>query len=135
MDKSFNELFDDFFKRNKIRPEDGMDDSIKDEILKMIDMLSKFNDVEMNEDFEDLEKEIDEEFGKPDKVEFYNENELFIEKRIWYTPDGELVKLIVSDDPSLLSKPKKTLEQQLKEAVESEDYEKAALIRDQINKK
>jgi len=134
MDKSFNDLFDDFFKRNKIRPEDDMNESIREEIIKMIDMLSKFNSIEINEEFEGLESEIDKELGNPDKVEFYSEGELYIEKRIWYTPDGELVKLIVSDDPSLLSKPKKTLKEQLEEAVEAEDYERAASIRDEIKK-
>lgn len=134
MDKSFNDLFDDFFKRNKIRPEDGMNDSIREELMKMIEMLSKFNNIEMNEEFETFEDEIDDGLGKPDKVEFYNEGELFIEKRIWYTINGEVIKLIVSDDPSLIqySKPTKTLEEQLQEAVEAEEYERAALIRDQI---
>lgn len=132
--KTFNELFDDFFKRNNIKPEDKIDSSFKDEAKKMIDLLTNFN-ITDNID-EAIEKEIDETLGKPDKVEFYNEGDMFFEKRIWHTATGDLVKLIVSDDPSILVAPvkSKSLQEQLDEAVESENFEKAASIRDAIKK-
>lgn len=134
MSKTFDELFEDFFKRNNIKPEDKIGDGIKDEAKKMMDMLINFKDVEdINEA---VEKEIDATLGVPDKIESYNEGNIFFEKRIWHTPTGDLVKIIVSDDPSLRIAPvqPKNLEKQLEEAVAGEHFEKAAAIRDEINK-
>ena len=39
MNKTFNELFDEFFKRNNIKPEDKIDKPTKSEVEKIIDML------------------------------------------------------------------------------------------------
>lgn len=135
--KTFDDLFNEFFKRNNIKPEDNLGDAIRDEAKKMIDMLSNFSQFQNIDDLEDeIEKTIDS-LGKPDKIEFFNEGEMFFERRTWHTPKGDLVKLIVSDDPSLINTPKfeKPLEEQLKEAVENEEYEKAAAIRDKMNGK
>lgn len=134
MSKTFDELFDDFFKRNNIKPEDKISDTVKDEAKKMIDLLTNYKDVEnINEE---VEKEIDATLGKPDKIEFYNEGDLFFEKRIWYTANGDLIKLIVSDEPTLtiIPVPAKSLEDKLAEAVLNEEFEKAAAIRDEIEK-
>jgi hypothetical protein len=135
MDKSFNELFDEFFKRNNIKPNDKLSDVAKDNAKQMIDMLTNSKDVE-NID-ETTEKEIDATLGKPDKIEFYNEGPVFFERRIWHTPNGDLVKLIVTDEPTLNASPvpEKDLKEQLAEAVATEQFEKAAAIRDEIKKR
>lgn len=137
MSKTFDELFDDFFKKdNKTSDKTNGNafDNVKEEAKKMLDMLTNFDDVE-NID-EAVEKEIDATLGKPDKIEFYNEGELFIERRTWNTPNGDLVKLIISDDPTLrlAPVPEKSLQQKLDEAVAAEEFEKAAAIRDEIKK-
>jgi len=134
MDKTFNELFDDFFKRNDIKPEDKIDEAMKDDAKKMIDLLTRVSNIDtLNEDDE---KEIDAELGKPDIIEFFNDGNVFFEKRTWKTPNGDLIKLIVTDEPSLniAPRPSKSLEAQLQEAVEAEQFEKAAAIRDEIKK-
>lgn len=137
--KTFDELFNDFFKRNIFKSETKRTDELKEEAKKMIDILNKMNDIEtkMNEIDESIEKNIDDNLGKPDKIEFFNENDLFFERRTWHTETGDLIKLIVSDDPTFGKTPKitKTLQQQLDEAIEVEDYEKAAAIRDKMQKK
>ncbi len=130
MDKTFNELFDEFFKKqNEVNNIIG---DIKEETKRIIDILAKIQDSTSID--EAIEFELDKTLGKPDKIEFYNENGLYYEKRIWHTPNGDMVKLIVTDDPTLIIAPPepKTLKQQLDEAIESEDYEKAAIIRDKI---
>jgi hypothetical protein len=120
MGKTFDELYSDFFKRN------NKTNTKKDNLF---DMLTNPNK---------LEEQIDK-MGKPDKIEFYNEGELFFEKRIWHTKYGDVVKIIVSDEPYLSMPPikQKTLEEKLAEAIADENYEKAAVIRDEIanNKK
>jgi protein-arginine kinase activator protein McsA len=141
--KTFDDLFNEFFKRHNIKPEDKIGDNLKDEAKKMIDMLTNLKNFENNldEDIqnidEDIEKSIDEELGKPDKIEFFNEGDLFFERRIWHTPNGDLIKLLISDDPTLINTPKfeKPLQEQLDEAVAEENYEKAAAIRDKMNLK
>ncbi len=78
--KTFDELFNDFFKRNISKSETKRTDELKEEAKKMIDILNKMNEIEtnMNEIDESIEKNIDDNLGKPDKIEFFNENDLFI---------------------------------------------------------
>lgn len=134
MAKTFNELFDEFFKRNKIKPTDKINDSAKDDAKKMIDMLTKSKNV--TNISEEVEKEIETELGKPDKIEFFNEGNVFFEKRIWYTPNGNIEKLIVTDEPTIkvTPAPEKSLGDELQEAVANEQFEKAAAIRDEIRR-
>lgn len=132
---SFDDLFNDFFKRNNIRPEDRINDGMKNHAKRMIDMLSHFSELT---DDDRLEKQIDEQFGKPDKIECYNEGDLFIERRTWHTSQGDIIKTIVSDDPTMVRQAPMTismLENKLQEALENEEYEKAAAIRDEISKR
>lgn len=134
MEKTFNELFDDFFKKNNINPEDKISVP-KEDAQRLIDILTNIKPSEAM-DLE-MEAEFDKTLGKPDKIEFYTENGFFFERRIWHTPQGDMFKLFVSDDPTLVMAPPepKSLESQLNEAVEDEDYEKAAIIRDRIQNK
>lgn len=134
MSKSFDDLFNDFFKRNNIKPEDKIGDAFKNQTQKMIDMLTHFREASEEDS---LEKQIDEQFGKPDKIEFYNEGDMFFERRTWHTADGPIVKTIMSDDPTMIRIPptKQRLEEQLREALENEEYEKAAAIRDELKKR
>lgn len=134
MSKTFDDLFNEFFKRNNIRPEDRIGDSMREHAKRMIDMLTNFRD---SIDDDSIEKQIDEQFGKPDKIEFYNEGDLYFERRTWHTANGDIIKTIMSDDPTMIRQAPsmKTLEQQLQEAVEKEEFEKAAAIRDEIKKR
>jgi len=133
--KTFNELFDDFFKRNDIKPEDSIGDDISNEAKKLFEMLSNIND---DEDISEvIENTFDETLGKPNKIEFFNEDELFFERRTWHTENGDLIKLLVSDDPSFGKMPKitKSLKEQLNEALQNEDYEKCAILQAEMDKK
>ena len=119
MSKTFDELYNDFFKKNTKTT--NQTNTKKD---KLFDMLT--NPIKLEEQIEKM--------GKPDKVEFYNEGNLFFEKRTWHTKYGDVVKLIVSDEPYINVEPipEKSLEEKLSEAVADENYEKAAIIRDLI---
>lgn len=134
MDKSFNDLFNEFFKRNNINPDDELNDDLEGTARKIIEMLTNANNIDSFD--ENLEMEIDKSLGKPDKIEFYNEGDMFFEKRIWSTENGDIVKIIVTDEPTLNMPPEmeRPLEEQLEEAVEAEEFEKAAAIRDLIKK-
>ena len=135
MDRTFDELFDDFFKKNNIKPEDKLSDEAKLRGEKLLEILTKFNNNEI--DNENAEKEMDMILGKPDKIEFYNEGESFFEKRTWYTEGGEFVKLVITEDTSLTIPPipAKSLQQEMEEAIQNEEYEKAAILRDKIHVK
>lgn len=133
MDKTFNELFDEFFKRNNINPNDKLTDKTKDNAKKMLDLLTNPKNIEHID--EEVEKQIDLTLGTPDKVEFFNEGSIFFERKTWNTPTGDLIKLIVTDDPSLKIAPQpQNLQKEMEKAVENEEFEKAALIRDKIKK-
>lgn len=135
MDKTFNELFNEFFKRNNINPEDKLTEEEKNNAKQMLELLTRGGDNPKID--EDEEKEIDEQLGKPDKIEFFNEGDTFFERRIWKTPLGEIQKLVFSKDQSLILPPQepKDLQKELDAAVENEEFEKAAAIRDEIKKR
>jgi len=134
MDKTFDELFNEFFKRKKSKSKKSSDASITDIHNKIIDMLSNFTP---NDNIENIiENKFNDITIKPDKIEFYNEGDRFFEKRTWHTKDGDLVKIIISDEPYLqvAPVPEKSLDEKLEEAVKNEEYMKAAVIRDLIKK-
>ncbi len=134
MDKTFNELFNEFFKRNNINPDEHLTDSQKNNAKQLLDLLAGGGDNPKID--EEQEKEMDEQLGKPDKIEYFNEGETFFERRIWHTPSGDIQKLSFSKDESLLLAPQpEDLQKKLEEAVEAEEFEKAAAIRDEIKKR
>jgi hypothetical protein len=134
MSKTFDELFNEFFKKNKVNPEQNIQDELKNEAMELLNMLT--GNITTNID-EAMEQQFDENLGKPDSIEFYNEGDVFFEKRTWYTDKGNLVKLIISDEPNLPPQEEKErdLETELNNALENEEYEKAAIIRDLIKKR
>jgi len=132
----FDDLFNKFFGRKseekKEEKNESFDEAKAKNLKGLIDMLSKF------EEISDLgsSKVFDEEMGEPDKIEYYEENGLYFQKKTWNVFGGEMVKIIASDEPIKKDsvKKSKSLEEQLEEAVANEDYEKAASIRDEIAK-
>jgi len=134
MDRSFDDLFNEFFNRKPFNPQNHAD-RMRDEIKKMMDVLNNF-DMSNGID-EDLEKQMDNSLGKPDSIETFSDGKLFFEKRIWHTPQGDIVKVVVTDQPIVPTKSVtveiKSLQEQLDEAIANEDYLKAAEIRDLMN--
>lgn len=135
MGKNFDDLFNEFFgkRKNDIT-------SINDELRKIIDSLMSYKMVQN----EMLGEAIQEELGEPDQIIDHIEQGMNFRKMIWNTPNGRFVKIIVTDveeenrvekilqEVSERKKHSKSLEQQLKEAVETENYELAIKLRDQI---
>lgn len=132
MDKTFDDLFNEFLKRNKETMGGDPMSAFKNEAKKLIDMIKNFESVDDVGD--ELEKKMDVTLGKPDRIETYLDGIFFFEKRIWYTPNGEIVKITASDNPNKIKpqETEKSLEEQLKYAISEENYEKAAEIRDKI---
>ncbi len=127
--ETFDELFDAFFGNNKKKRKVGRPkkESFDDKAKKIIDTLSNFSEIT------DVDKqlEIDNELGEPHEINLFQADGLYFKRSIWHTSDGDLVKLEVSDLPF---EEKKSLEELLSEALEEENYEKAAEIRDEIKK-
>jgi excinuclease UvrABC helicase subunit UvrB len=140
MDKSFDELFNEFFN-----PRSSFDafEKMREDAKKFFESVFKASSMSTND--ENLQKEVEKALGEPDEIKHYIENGFYFEERIWHTKEGSITETIMSDDPNLFpdisvfekkTKPKKEekpLELQLKEALEKEDYEKAAEIRDLMN--
>lgn len=138
MMETFDELFDDFFggknkKPKKTRRKTKKND-IDSEISKIIDSLSNFKQVEEN----DFDEDYDVDLGEPIKVQYFQTDGLYFKRSIWHVEKngekGELIKLEVSDTPFEDEKNDKSLEECLQDALDEENYEKAAEIRDKINK-
>ena len=132
MDKTFDDLFNEFLKRNKETMGGDPMSAFKNEAKKLIDMIKNFESVDDVGD--ELDKKMDFTLGKPDSVETYSDGIFFFEKRIWHTPNGDIIKVIASDNPNKIKtqETEKSLEEQLKYAISEENYEKAAEIRDKI---
>jgi hypothetical protein len=140
MDKSFDDLFNQFFggKRNKKKTDgDPLDfHKAKDEnIKKLIEMISNMEEITNPE----TAGQIDEQLGEADRVEYYEEDGMYFEKKIWKVFGGEMIKVIMSDEPFVKHVPENkeiesTLQEQLDEAVKNEEYEIAAKLRDAIKK-
>lgn len=135
MNNSFDDLFNDFLggdlnnnkkqKKNTNKTDSGLEGVIK--------ALANFS--ESSSDLE-LSNSIDDNLGEPTEVRYYEEDGFYFVEQIWETEFGVIKKTLVSDTPlhGEETQIEPTLEEQLEEAVENEDYEKAAKLRDSIKK-
>lgn len=132
--KSFDDLFNEFFNRKKsISP-------IHDEIKKIIEGLTNIKKPSMEaEDM--IAQQLGINLDEPTSTEEHIENGMRFTKLIWDTPRGRFMKIVVTDVvdtdniiPKQQPKEQKSLEEQLQEAVDNEDYELAIKLRDRINK-
>ena len=127
--KDFDELYNEFFnwKKNNSK-EDNTPNSMEEELKKIIESLTNFSKVspeELNDGVYEL--------GEPSEIEEIVKDGLQFKKITWDTPKGKYIKIVVSDvDPEEIEE-EKSLQEQLNDAVESEDFELAIKLRDQIN--
>lgn len=138
MDNDFDNLFNEFLggelnKKNK-KPKSSKLNNIGDSFDKVIKTIvdNLDNNLEMSDGF-------DKSLGEPSEIRYYEEDGLYFIESIWETEIGLIKKTIVSDIPldgseKIEDNLEVTLEEQLEEAIQNEDYEKAAKLRDSIKK-
>jgi formylmethanofuran dehydrogenase subunit D len=129
----FDDLFNDFINKGKKDKKDKKDVPFISELKNLMNALSSFKTFDPEEG-----EEIQSQLGKPDEVQKFVENDMHFTRLIWNTPHGKFIKVVVTNDPDSFELPTyddepKSLEEQLEEALESEDYLLAAKLRDQIN--
>ena len=139
----FDDLFNSFFGKNEDENDDenNQDNELSDRAKKIIDMIDSFKNINSNgrysgEDLEKLDGELDNKLGNPDKVVHSKDGDMYIEKRMWFKDHGVIIKTVISDEPfkDQEVEPELSLDEQLVNAVDEEDYELAATLRDQIKK-
>ena len=175
MNKTFDELFDEFFgngpkKDNKKMNLNlkGMSDgaqeidpkNLPDDLPKPIkDIIKALTGMEDVTDEDKLDKDVD--LGTPTDEEKTTDGDTTYEKKTWDTEFGKVTRITVSGSTNNLdnldaeeilnelrrkmglspigstnkSKKKLSLEEELEIAIEKEEYEKAASIRDQIKER
>jgi hypothetical protein len=140
-DDELEDLFNDWERRmrdakNKMRKEGDMDG--------LFNMLNFNTRMEGLNDFSKLD-----ELGEPDTIEEIEESGVKFIKKTWHTEDGDyvLMESVQSYNGSDIEEVLKTmkngpfkkrelsLEEELEEAIEDEEYEKAAELRDRIAQK
>jgi excinuclease UvrABC helicase subunit UvrB len=133
MSNAFDDLFNEFFRRKKTDRNEKIS-TIQDEIKKIIDTLMGVKIVQNDEMLMNM---IQNNLGEPTRIEEFNNGKTHVKKLIWETPFGQFVKIIMDENDSEPKPKEKSLEEQLIEAVESENYELAIKLRDEIkaNKK
>lgn len=119
---TFDELFDEFMKN--FDDEDKQEKLTPSQIFEMIG----FPMVDVSKD---LEAFFDDSLGEPDNITFIEKDGLFYEKQEWIRNGNSFSKHFVHD-----KKPygMLTLEEKLDRAIETEDYEEASRLRDEIKK-
>ena len=134
--ENFDDLFNKFFGKKKEE-----DDFINKEAKKIIDMIDSLKHITPDgnytgDELNKLDEELDTQLGEPDDIEYSSDGEMYFEKRMWYKPLGVIIKTLVSDEPfeAINLKPELPLNEQLEIAVNEENYELAAELRDKIKK-
>ena len=135
------ENFDDLFNKFLGKDNENPDDFLNAEAKKIIDMIESFKHINPDgaytgDELDKLDYELDDKLGEPDDIEYSTDGEMYFEKRMWYKPLGVIIKTLISDEPlgPIEKKPELSLDEQLKNAVQIEDYELAAELRDKIKK-
>lgn len=144
MGNSFDELFNEFLggelnKKNDNKP--SKLNNISDSIEKVINAITNNigGDLDLSNDLE-LSNDIDKNLGEPSEVRYYEEDGLYFIESTWETEIGVIRKTLVSDMPldgsvkEVEEEIGLSLEEQLEEAIQNEEYEKAAKLRDSIKK-
>ena len=134
----FNDFFKKFFGKKTEEPKKPIkkqpDDAFIESILGSLKLMK-----ELSENNGDPSVAL----GPPDRIEYTERDGLFFRELVWIQNDGkgEIHSQEMSDVPfdreqlkTKESKPK-TLEDRLADALKNEDYEAAASLRDEINKK
>lgn len=125
MFEDFDELYNKYF--GKRYPSDRMKE--------IMDMMNKLNEGIEFGGLSDLENDFNNELGEPTSVDKFEENGYVFERTTWDTEHGKMMKVEllyrVGDEP----KPELTLEEKLQLAIEEENYEEAAKLRDIIKGK
>jgi len=116
---NFNDLFEDFIGGFK---------DLNKETEKLINLLNSIS--EKQNGIENIHDDIESSLGEPDILENFEKDGIFYTKMIWKTAAGLVIKTIMDDTPFN----EKTLEEKLQDALNEEDYELAAKIRDLIEK-
>jgi hypothetical protein len=135
--ETFDDLFNKFFGKKKEE-----EDFINKEAKKIIDMIDSFKHINPDgnytgDELNKLDEELDIKLGEPDEIEYSSDGEMYFEKRMWYKPLGVIIKTLVSDEPlgpPTPPEPELPLNEQLEIAVNEENYELAAELRDKIKK-
>jgi hypothetical protein len=123
MSSIFDDLFDKFFNRRKTKKKPP-----EKEVLKPnTDFVNKL--MKSIKDMENFEKN----FGPATKVEYYEKDGVYYRREIWKIDGGEMVHVVGQTHPFKEEAPKLSIEEQLAIAIENEDYEEAAILRDKIN--
>ena len=127
-DDELNSMFNEWEKRMRARKKniDENKESMFDSFISNIKYSTSLGD-----DFSKLK-----ELGEPDEIEEFEEGGVNFIKKTWITEEGEyiMVETVLIDGSNIFTG-SKSLDEQLEEALENEEYEKAAELRDKIAEK
>ena len=128
----FDDLFNDFI--NPKNKKGKKDVPFISELKNLMDALNNFKTFDPEEG-----EEIQSQLGEPDEVQKFTEDGMYFTRLIWNTPHGKFIKVVATNDPDAFELPTfdkpKSLQEQLDEALEAEDYLLAAKLRDEMNGK
>jgi len=137
--KRLEDMINAYMKSNDIGPEPNAETPKLEKRPELTDFLrSLFGSPNMPSDMDNIIKQnlglidgnIEDSLGEPHKVNSYFDGIRFHEEHTWHTPFGDVIKHIISEEEFDSEIP---LEVQLEDAIATENYERAAEIRDLID--
>tara|TARA_B110000211_G_C13773924_1_gene418760 strand:- start:119 stop:532 length:414 start_codon:yes stop_codon:yes gene_type:complete len=123
----FESLFEKYFGKSKRSEIDS------EELDNFAEMIEKLNEITDSFNLTDSGFDPDEdELGEPEDIIFFEENGFSFQKTTWNAEGGKIVKVEMISSP--IDRPKSVnYEKKLKLAIEAENYEEAAKLRDKIS--
>jgi len=125
------EIFDTYFGKKMNQYHENKESMIPDVVKDIISKIQEMSDESMSP--EQIDKAFEEKMGVADETTEYNEGNIHYTKKVWVRDGGKFVRIIAKaadgikyDDLSL--------EEKLEIAIQNEDYEKAAVLRDELDK-
>ena len=123
-DDDLNEMFNEWERRMRARREQMDEDGEEG----TSGFMGNINLESFGDDFSMLD-----DLGEPDTIEEFEDGGVNFIKKTWETEKGEFVMVeTVMDEQGNIFNNSMTLEEKLEEALEEEEYEKAAILRDKI---
>lgn len=129
----FKRIFPFFFKKEKNKVTE-FQNSLNSLVPREVQDL--FNILANPDSSKSTSERFKETLGEPDEIETFEDNGMIYEKLVWHTENGDITSFNVKpiSEGEEIEK-ELSLEEKLQKALDNENYEEAAKLRDQISEK
>lgn len=134
MEKNWLEIFDSLFgdKKEQYFYNGDKNMEIPNELKNVISKIQEMTDESFTK--EEIDDIFEQELGEPAEIIEYSEGNIDYTKKVWDNPEGRFVRILASVKDGIQYEDL-SLDEKLKLAIQNEEYEKAAELKEQIENK